>query len=304
MVSGLLELAAFLTAAPVGLAASAHNGHPARTSGCGRPAKGTVAPGTEATRSISVGGITESYELAMPRGYRSVRPYPLILLFYGYGSNAAQFSTLTGMPRRGASQGYLVAVPSARSVEWQFAPRGSDASDVTALIDTLSSLYCIDRHRIYAAGFSAGAAFTIVYSCAHEDRIAAIATVAVEFQLGCTRPMSILAFHGTKDPLVPYENNATGLSLPGVRVRGTQLNMGDWARLGRCRPVAGVQRVGSEVLRQAWTGCSNSTGVVLYTILGGSHSWPGADPRKSVGLTTNQISATAKILVFFRQHHR
>ena len=134
---------------------------------------------------------------------------------------------------------------------------------------------------------------------AHQHQIAAIATVAVEFQLGCTRPMSILAFHGTDDPLVPYDNGAVGLSLPGVKVRGTLLNMGDWARLDHCRTSLRRAQVGSQVIRRQWAGCADGTTVVLYTILGGGHSWPGADPAKAVGLTTEQVSATAQTLSFF-----
>jgi poly(3-hydroxybutyrate) depolymerase len=39
--------------------------------------------------------------------------------------------------------------------------------------------------------------------------------------------------------------------------------------------------------------------VTLYTIIGGGHSWPGADPTKSIGLTTKQINATSLVLSFF-----
>jgi poly(3-hydroxybutyrate) depolymerase len=39
--------------------------------------------------------------------------------------------------------------------------------------------------------------------------------------------------------------------------------------------------------------------VILYSILGGGHSWPGANPADAIGLTTEQVSATAQILRFF-----
>lgn len=132
--------------------------------------------------------------------------------------------------------------------------------------------------------------------------MSAIATVAVEFQLGCTRPISILAFHGTKDPLVPYQNGAIGLSLPGVKVRGTELNMGDWARLDHCRTVPRRTRFESQVLRQQWAGCVPGTSVALYTVIGGGHSWPGADPKKALGLTTEQLGAANRILTYFSLH--
>jgi polyhydroxybutyrate depolymerase len=235
------------------------------------------------------------------RTYRPQKPTPLILLFYGFDSSPAQFSSLTGLPSRGSHQGYLVAVPHTQDgeSEWQFDARGTDASFVDDLVASLERTYCIDMSAVFAAGFSAGAAFAVIYSCAREQRIAAVATVAVDFQLGCTRPMSILAFHGTEDPLVPYDNGAIGLSLPGVKVRGTQLNMGDWARLDRCRVTPSRARIGSQVIRQSWSGCARKTSVILYTIVGGGHSWPGADPKLAVGLTTQQVSATSQVLSFF-----
>jgi polyhydroxybutyrate depolymerase len=272
------------------------------SSGCERrPPRGAVPAGREQTRTLDAGSVRGSYELAVARTYRSQRPAPLVLLFYGFDSGPAQFSSLTGLPSRGSRQGYLVAVPHTQGAEseWQFNAHGTDARFVDGLVTSLERAYCIDTNAVFAAGFSAGAAFTIIYSCAREDRIAAIATVAVEYQLGCTRPMSILAFHGTEDPLVPYQNGAIGLSLPGVKVRGATLNMGDWARLDRCRVTPRQTRTGSQVIRQEWSGCARKTSVVLYTIVGGGHSWPGANPKLAVGLTTQQVSATSQILSFF-----
>jgi polyhydroxybutyrate depolymerase len=275
----------------------------APSSGCERraAARGAVPAGREQTRTLDAGSVRGSYQLAVARTYRSRTPAPLVLLFYGFGSGPAQFSSLTGLPSRGSRRGYLVAVPHTQGAEseWQFNAHGTDARFVDGLVASLEHAYCIDTNAVFATGFSAGAAFTIIYSCAREDRIAAIATVAVDYQLGCTRPISIMAFHGTEDPLVPYQNGAIGLSLPGVKVRGTELNMGDWARLDRCRVTPRQTRTGSQVIRQEWSGCARKTSVVLYTIVGGGHSWPGANPKLAVGLTTQQVSATSQILSFF-----
>jgi polyhydroxybutyrate depolymerase len=224
-----------------------------------------------------------------------------MILFSGFDSGPAQFSALTGLPARGSADGYLVAVPHTQGAEseWQFDAHGTDAAFVDRLVQSLESSYCVDRNAVFAVGFSAGAAFAVLYSCSRQNRIAGLATVAVEFQLGCTRPMPILAFHGTDDPLVPYQNGAIGLSVPGVKVRGTLRNMEDWARLDRCRAVPHRARLGSQVVRRQWYGCVHGTSVVLYTIVGGGHSWPGADPAEAVGLTTQQVSATARVLSFF-----
>lgn len=271
-----------------------------RSSGCGpRMPAGAVAPGTTQNRTLSVGTVAGSYLLSVPHSYRPGSPMPLILLFYGSGSDPLQFSALTHLPSQASSDGYLVAVPKAQGSEWQFSGQGTDATFVNRLLQEIDNSYCIDQRRVFAAGFSAGAAFTIFFTCAHQGQIAAIVTVAVEFQLGCTRPLSILAFHGTDDPLVPYRDGAVGLSLPGVKVRGTVLNMGDWARLDHCKSTPKQMRVGSQVIRRQWSGCIDGTSVVLYSVLGGGHSWPGADPKASIGLTTEQVSATTQALDFF-----
>jgi polyhydroxybutyrate depolymerase len=270
--------------------------------GCGRPlAGGQVAAGQVRAETLVAPGVSGSYDLSVPRRYRARHPTPLILLFYGFDSDPAQFSTLTGLPAQGSDDGSIVAVPHTQGAEseWQFDAHGTDATFVDSLVVSLERTYCIDRHAVFAAGFSAGAAFTVIYSCARQAQITAIATVAVEFQLGCTRPMPILAFHGTQDPLVPYQNGAIGLSLPGARVRGTQRNMGDWALLDRCHANARRTRIGSQVDEQQWQGCALGTSVTLYTVIGGGHAWPGANPKKALGLTTQQVNATSKILSFF-----
>ncbi|MGH9018399.1 MAG: alpha/beta hydrolase family esterase, partial [Acidimicrobiales bacterium] len=273
----------------------------AGSAGCTRPAAGAVRPGHQSDVTLSSAGAHGSYLLTVPGHAVRRRPAPLILLFYGFASDPAQFSSLTDLPARGAAAGFLVAVPHTQpgETEFQFSGTGTDAAFVDAVVGSLESTYCVATHAVFAAGFSAGAAFTIAYSCKHESQVAAIVTVAVEFQLGCTSPLSILAFHGTEDPLVPYQNGAVGLSLPGVKVRGTELNMGDWARLDRCRGAARRTVIGTQVVRQQWTRCTPGARVVLYTVLGGGHDWPGADPARGVGLTTRQVSATSEALAFF-----
>lgn len=44
--------------------------------------------------------------------------------------------------------------------------------------------------------------------------------------------------------------------------------------------------------------------VVLYTILGGGHSWPGGgrQPRWFLGRTSDGVDATSEMWEFFREH--
>jgi polyhydroxybutyrate depolymerase len=209
---------------------------------------------------------------------------------------------MTRMTAEGTAQGAVVAVPEGADHTWQVSGSGADAAFVDTLVDQIGRARCIDLDRVFLAGFSVGAAFSVAYACARPEQIAAVATVAVEFQLGCTRPLSILAFHGTADPMVPFEDGAVGLSLPGVPVRGAELNMGDWAALDGCGATPETTTEGDEVTRHAWPGCADGAEVTQFRVEGGGHTWPGADPRRSVGLTTQQVDATAEMIAFFGRH--
>lgn len=268
------------------------------SAGCTR-ADGSARPRGQTVERVTTDGVAHPYLLSVPASYRPTRPAPLVLLFHGYGSDARSIAALTKMPALGAARGVIVTTPDGPNHTWQLSGTGPDAAFVDKIVAKLTKTLCIDLHRVYAAGFSQGAAFTIFYSCARPTRVAAIATVAVEFQLGCTQPTSILAFHGTVDPAVPYRDGAIGASLPDLKVRGTLLNMSDWARLDRCGPTPTTRAIGSEVTLKSWPRCINGTAVALYTVENGSHTWPGADPAASPPYTTQQINATSLILGFF-----
>jgi polyhydroxybutyrate depolymerase len=251
-------------------------------------------------QQVTTAGVSHPYLLSVPATDAPTRPVPLVLLFHGFGSDARSMAALTNMPALGKAQGFIVATPDGPNNTWQLSGTGSDAAFVDDIVATIAKTHCIDMHRIYAAGFSQGAAFAIFYACAPRPaRVAAIATVAVDFQLGCTRRLPILAFHGTADPAVPYDDGAIGSSLPGVKVRGTLLNMGDWARLDRCDPKPTTRRIGTEVTLKTWPHCTKGRAVALFTIEHGSHTWPGANPAASPLYTTRQIDATKQILRFF-----
>ena len=73
-------------------------------------------------------------------------------------------------------------------------------------------------------------------------------------------------------------------------------------------PVAGLNPVESgvapDVTRIEYTRCAGDATVVLYTIQGGGHSWPGGKPLPEwwVGPTSRSIDATSQMWTFFREH--
>jgi polyhydroxybutyrate depolymerase len=312
----LVSLLATAAPAPIGAATTTTTSPASPTTppgatigsaGCARSGSSVpVAPGKSQSLSLTSGSVHGAYVLTVPRTYRSNRATPLIFLFYGDGENPADFSSKTNFPAQGAAAGDIVVVPQNQGPEigFQYSGHGTDAAFVSAVIRSLQRSYCINRRAIFTSGFSSGAAFAILYACAHQSQIRAIASVSVDYQLGCTRPVPLLAFHGTKDPAVTYQNNTIVSQLPGITldahlIKGTIRNMADWVRLNRCQPRPMVTRIASQVTRSQWLACAPGTSVTFYTILGGGHEWPGAKVTTGIGLTTQQISANTLILRFF-----
>jgi polyhydroxybutyrate depolymerase len=78
----------------------------------------------------------------------------------------------------------------------------------------------------------------------------------------------------------------------------------NWARRNRCRAKPVESAVAADVTRLENTGCSDDAAVVLYTIHGGGHTWPGGGPMPEwfVGPTTSGVDATRQTWAFFRAH--
>ena len=270
-----------------------------------RPGPTGSEPFGDVPQALVVAGVPRTYRLAVPAAARRATPLPLILLFHGSGSTAAEQSAYSRLPAEGAAAGYLVATPDARDGNWVLARPGSPTADqafVTALVADLGSRYCIDADRIYAAGFSLGSQFAAVLTCDPADHIAAVGLVSADYLIGpCRGPVPVVAFHGTADPVVPYASGATGRSVPGVPVVGVQQNLAAWAHLDRCRTVPRVTRPAADIVRRSWTGCRAGSTVTLYTVLGGGHTWPGSPVvlPADFGPTTESVSATRTFLDFF-----
>ena len=110
------------------------------------------------------------------------------------------------------------------------------------------------------------------------------------------RPVPIVAFHGTADRIVPYAGFRP-LGLPAVEDWTAE-----WAERNGCGPAPAPERIAADVERTAWTGCDAA--VVLYTVEGGRHGWPGSERALAVLDSTDSIDASEIIWEFFEAHPR
>ena len=87
-------------------------------------------------------------------------------------------------------------------------------------------------------------------------------------------------------------------------------NIRDWtarvARRNQCNGDPSDTRITASVRRLAYATCAENADVVLYTIEGGGHTWPGGKPLPEwiVGRTTNEINASRVMWDFYVHHPR
>jgi polyhydroxybutyrate depolymerase len=259
-------------------------------------------------------GEKREYLLYVPKSYDRSRPTPLVISMHAAGLWGAAQKETSRWNDLADARGFIVVYPSGvggKGVRVWRAEAGDDLEKdvrfISELIDTLSASYNIDSTRIYANGLSNGGGMAFALSCTVSNRIAAVGMVAAAQTLPwrwCTdeRPVPMIAFHGTADPDVPYNGGSSWLSArPFPNVPRWSAN---WARRNRCDPNPVDSIVAADVTRRAYGGCANGAEVVLYTVRGGGHTWPGGKPLPEwfVGRTTGSIDATSLMWAFFSEH--
>jgi len=255
--------------------------------------------------SIVSSGKSREYLLYVPKSYDRTKPTPLVISMHGAGGWPVQQMELSEWNRMAESQGFLVVYPAGtgRPRVWHMS-RGTDVRFISELIDTLEAVYNIDPARIYADGLSNGGGMAFVLSCTLSDRIAAVGMVGAAQLLPwswCTdrRPVPMISFHGTADRFAPYNGGSSWVvarPLPNVETWTA-----NWARRNRCGPKPVESAVAADVTRRDYKNCADDAAVVLYTILGGGHSWPGGKPLPEwfVGPTSRGVDATSQMWEFF-----
>ncbi|MQY27589.1 alpha/beta hydrolase family esterase [Nocardia aurantia] len=293
--------------------------------GCG--AADRAAAGS-ATLQFASGGQTGHYIRDVPGAADG--PLPLVLDLHGYLEPAEIEHASSGLGEFGNTHGFVTVTPQLDEPglpRWAFAPGDPDIDYLSELITHVEATACVDLRRVYAAGLSMGAFTSSALACRLSDRIAAVAPVAgLEDFDWCrpTRPVPVIAFHGTADPIVAYTGgvgpNARYLPSPdgsgsvvqqnggpAVQGPGPQSipdNAAAWARRNGCSGAPVQSHVAPDVDLTTYP-CPENGAVQLYSVVGGGHTWPGsayAFPDALTGPTTHSISADQLLWDFFRAH--
>jgi polyhydroxybutyrate depolymerase len=276
-------------------------------------------------RRITVNGEQRSYRLFIPPNSAKA-PLPFVIGLHGAVQTAAEFEADFGLNRIARREGFGVAYPEGINRVWDDARPpimrlgyvvrpGDDVAFITALVRQLIREGIADPSRIYLAGLSMGGFMTGRLACERADLFAAFAmmaaTVPEQYRTTCRprRTLPGLMMHGTFDTIIPW----FGVPMGGAGILSANDTAQFFADLAGCMAQSDSQRASLDrsqpVQIRRWSICRDSASVLLYTIPGGGHLPPSAQPGRGetfvslfLSERSHAIDAAEEIWRFFRQY--
>jgi polyhydroxybutyrate depolymerase len=226
---------------------------------------------------------------------------------------------LTGIVPVATGYGFAVVLPNAADGRgyWDDGRFGDvdDIGFVAHTVEHASGCLSSEISHVFLLGFSSGATMALL-AAATLEFVSGVGAVAGTIGRTFARraepapPTPLIYFHGTHDPFAYYHTGGSA----GTR-RGSSLSVPElgtfWAERNRCNLDGQIDELptvgddGTRVERTTYRGPSPECEVVLHTILGGGHTWPGGRSWASdrlVGRTSRQIDATELACQFFLSH--
>ena len=258
--------------------------------------------------TIDFDDLTREYTLYLPADLPTQAP--LVFNLHGYTSNGFEQRIYSAMDDVADASSFAVCYPEGTIDDngqafWNsgFGEEIDDTGFLIALAQALQSEHDLDPDRTFSCGMSNGGFMSYHLACQASDTFKAVASVTGTMStltlLGCDPSLAVPIFeiHGTNDLVVPYDGaefmtpidevvdfwaNSNGCGAPD-EYELEDINLADF----------------SNVTVNKYTNCTSGNEVWLYTVNGGSHTWPGAFP---IGGVTNQdFEASVEIWNFFAQ---
>ena len=229
--------------------------------------------------SLKSSGEIRKFLLHVPDSYDPMRSSPLVISLHGYGEWPAHQAHLTHWNDLAEEHDFIVVYPSGTRFpkHWRaFHPPGNenkpnkDIIFISDLIRSLRAKYNIDPDRIYANGFSNGGGLSLILSCQLSEQIAAVGMVsgAYFYSWEACHPshnVSLIIFHGTEDPIVPYQG---GLSkVHGINFPNIPKFVDEVSKVKGCDEKPIVVQVSENVRSHEYIHCDAD--VIFYSIRGG-----------------------------------
>jgi len=282
-------------------------------------------------RTILVNGLERTYRIHLPSGLPQNLTPALVFVLHGGGGTGDGMErslTLGGFDTLADQYQFIVVYPDGIGKSWNDGRKNvsdpaheqhiDDVGFFSLMIDNLTREFNINQKEVFVTGISNGAMMSYRLAIGLPEKIAAIAPVAGAIPTDLLpinmsgEPVSVCAISGTKDPLVPWNGGVVYPKKP----RGTVISVNDsvrfWVNHDHCAIIPYSVDLPNVVLwdltrvhEDVYQNGTNSSEVVLYTVINGGHTWPGGLqylPRALVGRTCRDIDANQVIWDFFSTH--
>jgi len=247
----------------------------------------------------------------------------LLFVFHGGGATGRGIPKLTHFNEIADRERFLVIYPDGFRRHWRDSRATipeidgvDDVAFVSALTHKMVSDYKVPKHRVYAAGISNGGFFAQKLAVAIPEQVRGIATVAATMPVKLSalqalkKPISVMLIHGTDDPLVPYEGGEVKVGAGGP-ILSARDSAAKWAQLNNCYCEPEITHLpdriddSTHIHVERYGSCIENAEVILYTVEGGGHTWPGGwqyFPERIIGKTSANMDASEEVMSFFNRH--
>ena len=267
----------------------------ATASAGGRCAGKAGAPGTRQV-AIQSGGLQRTFLLSVPESALRGEPVPLLLLYHGSNGDGAKEMGITGFDRKAAAEGFIAAAGDGTRRSWNSGfcrnPDGAacvtDVDDVGFTRDMVAAIereYCIDPQRVYATGFSKGAAMVFRLACEASDLFAGFAPVAGGFAFAPCEPVA-------PRPLQIINGSADTVAPPGFG----RLAYEEFVQLNGCNEVRETTAPTASASCELAPQCAGGA-VTEFCTVDVAHHWPGGATDAE-----GEFAATDAVWQFFVAH--
>jgi polyhydroxybutyrate depolymerase len=293
---------------------------------------GDYPPGLESTDYLEISGVPgqkelkRQYKVHVPPSYDPQVPTPVVFCIHGLGQDSVLFCQHgADMPAKSDAAGFILVMPNGYQNSWNGGTCCGAAADeglddialMRAIFDEVAKHVNIDKSRVYATGLSNGGYMSYRLACEASDLFVAVApgagAVGMDDIGGGTRSsgdikackpthkISLLAMHGTEDPLIPYR-----VLKPSIEL------ISDANGCQRMTEPAKQPMSGGDTECVSYTGCPAGIDVTACSVMGGGHDWFGnktcgtgvEEACAIVGANSDTLVSTDAVWDFFSKHTR
>jgi len=240
----------------------------------------TAQPG-DTEHQLTVNGLARSYMLYVPTGIDRLQPVPVVFAFHGLGGDPGDEENRSEFDPVADKNHFLVVYPqgSGDDHSWNdgsccsvhISARDNKVDEtafVRQMLADLGASFRVDPKRVFAMGFSNGAALSYRLACEMYDTLAAIESNSGPVMVDACQPqqpVAVMHVHGLADTFVPFNGGASSLNSAWI-FPPVKDSIATWVRLDGCTGAPQVETLKNVITHTVYTGCRGGTAVELYAI--------------------------------------